>query len=82
VQHFAFAAAVEDGVAVWAAAEGDGDVDGVVALPDAGGEGDVVDAAVVFRQPVAFVAARGEVLVALAGADGEFLFAVILRRVF
>ena len=42
VQHFAFAAAVEDGVAVLAAAQGDGDIDGVVALPDAGGEGDVV----------------------------------------
>ena len=42
VQHFAFAAAVEDGVTVFAATEGDGDVDGVVALPGAGGEGDVV----------------------------------------
>ena len=42
VQHFAFAAAVEDGVTVFAATEGNGDVDGVVALPGAGREGDVV----------------------------------------
>ena len=37
----------------------------------------MVDAAVVFRQPVAFVAARGEVVVAFVGADGEFLFAAV-----
>ena len=42
VQHFAFAAAVKDGVAVFAAAQGNGDVDGVVAQPGAGREGDVV----------------------------------------
>ena len=37
----------------------------------------MVDAAVVFRQPVAFVAARGEVVLAFVGADGEFLFAAV-----
>ena len=42
VQHFAFAAAVQDGFAVRAAAQGNGGVDGVVALPGAGREGDVV----------------------------------------
>ena len=42
VQHFVFAAAVYDGCAIRAAAQGDGGVDGVVALPGTGREGDVV----------------------------------------